>query len=57
MEKKIIYNMSPNTFEFYDLEKDPNENENIFDENNNEILKYKNILFNYLKKFNIQNTL
>ena len=45
--------MTPNTFEFYDLEKDPSENNNIFDENNIEMLDYKNILFDYLKKFNI----
>ena len=52
-QKKIIFNMTPNTFEFYDLEKDPSENNNIFDENNIEMLDYKNILFDYLKKFNI----
>ena len=54
--KKIIYNMNPNTFEFYDLENDPNENKNIFDENDDEILNYRDILFDYLKKFNIEKT-
>ena len=53
-QKKIIYNMTPNTFEFYNLEKDPNEKNNIFNENDIEMLNYKNILFDYFKKFNIE---
>ena len=54
-QKKIIYNMTPNTFEFYDLAKDPSESNNIYDENNSEISDYKEILLNYLKKYDIKN--
>ncbi len=54
-QKKIIYNMTPNTFEFYDLVKDPSESNNIYDENNSEISDYKEILLNYLKKYDIKN--
>ena len=39
--KKIIYNHTPKSWEFYDLEKDPNELKNIYNENNDLIKKFK----------------
>ncbi|WP_299290888.1 sulfatase-like hydrolase/transferase [Nitrosopumilus sp.] len=50
--KKIIYNETPNSWEFYDLKKDPNELQNIYDEENNDVLEYKKKL---MKKFEDNN--
>tara|TARA_Y100000590_G_scaffold145031_1_gene166686 strand:+ start:5298 stop:6434 length:1137 start_codon:yes stop_codon:yes gene_type:complete len=47
--KKIIYNQTPNTWEFYDLKSDPDELDNIY-RNNSDIIKlYKKRLENFLK--------
>jgi len=46
--KKIIYNKTPKTWEFYNLSNDPQEETNLIDENLKEIEMYKKIL---LKKF------
>ena len=48
--KKIIYNNTPNTWEFYNLENDPEEKHNIFDENSKLINEYKEKLINHFDK-------
>ena len=48
--KKIIYNNTPNTWEFYNLKDDPKEKENIFNENSQTIKKFKTELINHLIK-------
>ena len=52
--KKLIYNDSPQTWEFYDLKIDPLELENIYDENSQEIQQYKTRLLFHLKNNNIK---
>ena len=49
-DKKLIYNDTPQTWEFYDLKKDPKELENIFEENSAEILNYKKLLLRYFNE-------
>lgn len=48
--KKLIYNDTPKTWEFYDLENDPHELNNIFNKNMPEVLKMKERLSFYLKE-------
>ena len=48
--KKLIYNETPNTWEFYDLRKDPDEIDNIFDENSEIINDYKQKLINHFER-------
>ncbi len=48
--KKLIYNDSPQTWEFYDMKNDPNEKNNIYNENNAEIKELKNRLLFYLNE-------
>ncbi|MCH7647440.1 MAG: sulfatase-like hydrolase/transferase [Thaumarchaeota archaeon] len=48
--KKLIYNDSPQTWEFYDLIQDPCELKNIYQENSDEILNYKKQLLHYFKE-------
>lgn len=48
--KKIIYNDTPETWEFYDLKNDPNEKNNMYENNNETVDKMKSRLLNYLKK-------
>jgi len=52
--KKLIYNDTPKTWELYDLEKDPNEINNIYDENSELEKKLKERLLAYLKENNIK---
>ena len=47
-DHKLIYNDTPQTWEFYNLKKDPNENNNIYEQNLTEIIKYKKRLLFYL---------
>jgi len=47
--KKLIYNKTPKTWEFYDLESDPKELNNIYDEESHLEQSYKEILYRYLK--------
>ena len=47
--KKLIYNKPPKTWEFYDLESDPKELNNIYDEESQLEQSYKEILYRYLK--------
>lgn len=52
-QKKLIYNNTPKTWEFYDLRNDPNEINNIYDEHSEIISKFKKRLIIYLEKNNI----
>ena len=53
-QKKIIYNDTPETWEFYYLDDDPEELNNRFDDNTDTIIKMKNSLINYLVRNNIK---
>lgn len=55
--KKLIYNDTPQTWEFYDLTNDPCEHDNKFDENIPEVLEMKKRLFYYLKENEISTNL
>ena len=52
--KKLIYNDTPKSWEFYNLEMDPGEISNIFDESSNEVKKFKRMLTDYLSKLGIK---
>ena len=52
-QKKLIYNDTPETWELYDLEKDPNETDNIFNESLPIVKELKNQLIFNLKENNI----
>jgi arylsulfatase A-like enzyme len=52
-QKKLIYNNTPKTWEFYDLKKDPDEKNNIFDEHSKIISQFKKRLIYYLEENNI----
>ena len=51
--KKLIYNDTPQTWEFYDLQNDPNELNNLINEDIVEIEKLKQKLIFYLNENNI----
>lgn len=57
-DKKLIYNDTPQSWEFYDLISDPLENNNIYDENNSKINNLKEKLIDFFNdnqiKTNIQ---
>ena len=53
-QKKLIYNDTPQTWEFYDLNNDPTENKNIYNQKSNDILFFKKRLDYYLKINNIK---
>ena len=50
--KKLIYNDSSQSWEFYNLEKDPMEQDNIYDSSSEEINFFKTRLLNYLFDLN-----
>jgi len=52
-KKKLIFNKTPKTWEFYDLKLDPDEKNNIYDEELDVIKKYKQILKNHFLENNI----
>ena len=52
--KKLIYNDTPETWEFYDLQNDPNEIKNVYDENSEIVIHLKSRLGYYLKDNNIK---
>ncbi len=52
-EKKIIYNDSAKTWEYYDINLDLNEKNNIYDENNNKVKILKEMLLNFFDKNHI----
>lgn len=55
--KKLIYNDTPQTWEFYDLEKDPFEKNNIYESGLEEVINLKSRLTYYLKENNIKTNL
>ena len=55
--KKLIYNDTPETWEFYDLKNDPKEVNNIYDDNLQDIIEFKNRLLDYLKTLQIKTKL
>ena len=48
--KKLIYNETPETWEFYDLKNDPHELDNKYDENSKEIKNLKKKLMLHFKQ-------
>ena len=46
---KLIYNKTPDTYELYDLEKDPEEKNNLFDKKKGLASELKSILLNHIK--------
>jgi arylsulfatase A-like enzyme len=54
---KLIYNDTPQSWEFYDLLNDPGEIKNIFDKNNSLISEMKKQMKEYFLKNNIQTNL
>lgn len=48
--KKLIYNKTPNSWEFYNLKQDPQEITNIYDNESNEIQKFQKKLKNFLEE-------
>jgi arylsulfatase A-like enzyme len=52
--KKLIYNDTPQTWEFYNLLDDPTEKTNIYDEKLNEIQELKSKLYTFMKENNIE---
>lgn len=55
--KKLIYNDTPMTWEFYDLIKDPKETENLYDESSEEVSRFKNRLLHYFDILKIKTKL
>ena len=55
--KKLIYNDTPTTWEFYDLVKDPKETQNIYDESLEEVSRMKNRLLHYFDVLEIKTKL
>ena len=55
--KKLIYNDTPTTWEFYDLVKDPKETQNIYDESLEEVSRMKNRLLHYFDILEIKTKL
>jgi arylsulfatase A-like enzyme len=52
--KKLIFNDTPKTWEYYDLDADPNEEKNLYDEENEEIKSLKSKLTTHLEANHIQ---
>lgn len=52
--KKLIYNDTPETWEFYDLKQDPNELNNLYIENLSDVKLMKKRLYHYLKENKIE---
>ena len=55
--KKLIYNDTPTTWEFYDLVKDPKETQNIYDESLEEVSRMQNRLLHYFDVLEIKTKL
>jgi hypothetical protein len=49
----LIYNDEPETWEFYDLEKDPGEENNIYDKDSDIVNDLKEQLLKHFKENNI----
>ena len=56
-QKKLIYNDTPETWEFYDLKNDPNELHNLYSKKSEEIEFFKGRLMQYFKENNIKTKL
>ena len=56
-DKKLIYNDTPQTWEFYDLIKDPSENDNIYKSELVDVINLKKRLRHYIEENNIQTNL
>lgn len=56
-DKKLIYNDYPETWEFYDLAADPNEENNLYDEKLESVQFMKNRLAYYLRENNVKTKL
>lgn len=52
--KKLIYNETPKTWEFYNLDDDPKEENNVYDKDNDNVLHMKERLKFYFQQNNIQ---
>ena len=52
-KKKLIYNDEPETWEFYDLENDPDEENNIYDKDSDIVTDLKEQLLAHFKENNI----
>ena len=55
--KKLIYNDTPETWEYYNLSNDPSESNNIYDENLTDVQKLKTRLIYYLNENEISTKL
>ena len=55
--KKLIYNDTPETWEFYNLDDDPKEIDNIYDENLSDVKNLKERLLYYLNENEINTKL
>ena len=50
---KVIYNEKPQTWEYYDLELDPREENNLYDISSLNVQNLKKLLLKFLKENNI----
>jgi arylsulfatase A-like enzyme len=55
--KKLIFNETPETWEFYDLIKDPNEQNNLYDVTLQDVKVLKKLLIKFLKNNNVDSVL
>ena len=55
--QKLIYNDTPETWEFYDLKNDPSEKTNLYDNNSNDVIRLKTRLNEFLEENNIETKL
>ena len=55
--KKLIYNETPQTWEYYDLESDPLEENNLYDNSSSNVQNLKKLLLKFMKENNIDLTL
>jgi len=55
--KKLIFNETPNAWEFYNLNSDPCELANIYDENSEDVKNLKKLLIDHMKKNQIDSIL
>jgi arylsulfatase A-like enzyme len=55
--KKLIFNETPQTWEFYDLKKDPNEQNNLYDTSLQDVKTLKKLLIKFLQENNVESVL
>ena len=56
-DKKLIYNDTPETWEFYNLLDDPMEQNNLYDKNLDDVQELKTKLYVFMKENNIETKL